>query len=317
MQRLPLLPALRTLLAPLVLAFGVAGPGHAHAQTVHVDPAGRFTLEVPKNWNVVSGKDGVTTLSTRSAAVTIEKVVGRSPEQVLDATLAATAGRWTRFAETERGTTTLAGVPATVVLATGVNPRGVASIYRLAVGAFADGVIVLAASVPKEQFGLTRIALENIEESLAPGRNTPAPAAVNPDRTDRAILEEAYKARMLTAEEYAAARDALEGTSSRPGPAAPKRAMLGVRTTDLGDEDRDRLRIEQGAMVRQVSVDSPAHGAGVQVGDVITSVDDIPIPDSRALIQSIARRHPGDPVRLRVVRDGLEREVQATLGPTR
>jgi S1-C subfamily serine protease len=60
--------------------------------------------------------------------------------------------------------------------------------------------------------------------------------------------------------------------------------------------------VATGAMVRSVSTSSPAASAGLQPGDIITSVDNTTITNAQALITAIGAHKPGDTVTLGVRR---------------
>jgi membrane-associated protease RseP (regulator of RpoE activity) len=62
--------------------------------------------------------------------------------------------------------------------------------------------------------------------------------------------------------------------------------------------------------VEQVIQGSPAERAGLRPGDTLVAVDGRPIPAGR-LEEMAGRLRPGDPVRLRVLRGGQEREITA------
>jgi serine protease Do len=94
------------------------------------------------------------------------------------------------------------------------------------------------------------------------------------------------------------------------------RAFLGVMiqpvTPDLAKAFS--LGKSEGALISEVSANSPAERAGLQPGDVVTKVDDRQVSDSRALQLMIAEMVPGRNVRLTVLRDGNERQYPVTLG---
>lgn len=69
-----------------------------------------------------------------------------------------------------------------------------------------------------------------------------------------------------------------------------------------------------GALVNSVEKDSPADQAGLQVGDVILTVDGKAVDHSAALPVEIARRKPGATAQLEVWRHGATREVTVTVG---
>jgi len=70
----------------------------------------------------------------------------------------------------------------------------------------------------------------------------------------------------------------------------------------------------RGALVTSVSEKSPAERADILKGDIILEVNGSPIADSQELRLKIAMMAPGIIVRLRVLRDGQERDVNVTLG---
>ncbi len=67
---------------------------------------------------------------------------------------------------------------------------------------------------------------------------------------------------------------------------------------------------EPQVLVEQVIHGSPAERAGLRAGDTLVAVDGRPIPAGR-LEEMAGRLRPGDPVRLRVLRGGGEREIVA------
>jgi len=73
---------------------------------------------------------------------------------------------------------------------------------------------------------------------------------------------------------------------------------------------------EPGAVIQDVTPDSAAEAAGIQVGDRITAVDGFDIYDADGLRARIIVKRPGDVVTITAVRDGQEIEITATLGST-
>lgn len=75
-------------------------------------------------------------------------------------------------------------------------------------------------------------------------------------------------------------------------------------------------KVEQGAVVRGVTDDSPAQAAGLQRGDIITQVEGEEVDDPKALVEAVEERQPGDELSLTVYRpEGDETlEVEVTLG---
>jgi serine protease Do len=84
-----------------------------------------------------------------------------------------------------------------------------------------------------------------------------------------------------------------------------RRPMIGVNIRDVTPADRNVFKLERvaGALVAQ-EPQSPAREAGLAMGDVIVQVDGAPIEDAGDLMERVARKRPGDDVRLDVVRYG-------------
>ncbi|MEM9982458.1 MAG: trypsin-like peptidase domain-containing protein, partial [Bacteroidota bacterium] len=94
-----------------------------------------------------------------------------------------------------------------------------------------------------------------------------------------------------------------------------KRGILGVSISTVdGNVAREKdLTVTDGVYVNDVSSGSGAEKAGIQAGDVITSVNGKRVAKSPELQELIARRRPGDKVTLTVNRKGKEKEFKVTL----
>jgi S1-C subfamily serine protease len=86
----------------------------------------------------------------------------------------------------------------------------------------------------------------------------------------------------------------------------PRHALLGVSTRPVTEGT--------GAEVMSVESGSAADEAGIQVGDVITGLDDDTIDTPADLVAAIARRRPGDDVTVALHRDGQDEQLAVTLG---
>jgi putative serine protease PepD len=80
---------------------------------------------------------------------------------------------------------------------------------------------------------------------------------------------------------------------------------LGVSVTDASTG---------GAEIRQVISGSPADKAGVEVGDVVTMIDDRPVTNSEALVGAVQASKAGATMTLTVQRNGAELTLTATVG---
>ncbi|HZI18164.1 MAG TPA: DegQ family serine endoprotease [Pyrinomonadaceae bacterium] len=95
-----------------------------------------------------------------------------------------------------------------------------------------------------------------------------------------------------------------------------RRGVLGIYGQPLSADLAASFGLEQarGALVSEVQPDSPAAAAGVRRGDVIIAVNGQAVADYNALRNRIAATQPGTAVTLRVLRDGREQQLRATLG---
>jgi serine protease Do len=93
------------------------------------------------------------------------------------------------------------------------------------------------------------------------------------------------------------------------------RGWLGVSIQDLTPDIAKSLGIKQqtGALVADVVKDSPAEKAGLKRGDVIVSLDGKPVEDSTSLRNMVSAAAPGKSVEFKIIRDGREQSVTATL----
>ncbi|RPJ35702.1 MAG: serine protease [Verrucomicrobiaceae bacterium] len=73
------------------------------------------------------------------------------------------------------------------------------------------------------------------------------------------------------------------------------------------------MRGVRGVIVENVAPGSPAAAAGVRTGDVIRSLDGNEVRDGGELLQILAKRQPGDEVKLGVLRDRRDLEMNVTL----
>ena len=93
------------------------------------------------------------------------------------------------------------------------------------------------------------------------------------------------------------------------------RGSLGVGLTAMTPALRAALGVtaERGAVVQEVTPDTPAERAGLRAYDVIVSLDDVPVRTDDELIRAIAARLPGTVARLGFVRDAEARSLNVKL----
>ena len=91
---------------------------------------------------------------------------------------------------------------------------------------------------------------------------------------------------------------------------------LGVSIAEVTDEDLSRLKLREarGVLIRGVMPGEPADQGGLRADDVLVAVDGTPLETPRDLQRVVSSTPVGKRVRLRLLRDGLERELEVTIG---
>ena len=94
------------------------------------------------------------------------------------------------------------------------------------------------------------------------------------------------------------------------------RGWIGVQIQPVTSEIAEGMGLKKaaGALVSEPQPNSPAAKAGIESGDVITSVDGNAVSDARDLARRIGTMAPGTSVKLGVLRQGQEKTVTVTLG---
>ncbi|MEM6690636.1 MAG: trypsin-like peptidase domain-containing protein [Planctomycetota bacterium] len=95
-----------------------------------------------------------------------------------------------------------------------------------------------------------------------------------------------------------------------------ERGWLGVSLADLSDSEilGDDARLRGAKILSMPDPDSPAAVAGVRVGDVVRTVDDVSVRDMSHLMQLIAAAVPGQTIRLGISRGTLNQFIDVRLG---
>ncbi|ADW19467.1 protease Do [Desulfobulbus propionicus DSM 2032] len=94
------------------------------------------------------------------------------------------------------------------------------------------------------------------------------------------------------------------------------RGWLGILIQDVNEEMAKSFGGKQGggALISDVTDGSPAHKNGLQQGDIITAINGEPVTDVADLRNKIAMTPPNTELRLRILRDGQEKELTVTVG---
>jgi serine protease Do len=95
-----------------------------------------------------------------------------------------------------------------------------------------------------------------------------------------------------------------------------RRGWLGVRIQQVTDGIAQSLGLKRatGALVAGITAGGPAAKAGMQNGDLVLAFDSKPVPDSRTLPRMVADAPVGKTVPVEILRKGVHKTVQVTLG---
>ncbi|HEX8810446.1 MAG TPA: Do family serine endopeptidase [Terracidiphilus sp.] len=91
---------------------------------------------------------------------------------------------------------------------------------------------------------------------------------------------------------------------------------LGVTLNDVTPENASFFHLSDanGALIAQVTPDSPASKGGIKQGDVVKEVNGQKVADGSALQMAVSEMQPGTPLTLGIVRDGRSMTLNLTVG---
>jgi S1-C subfamily serine protease len=104
------------------------------------------------------------------------------------------------------------------------------------------------------------------------------------------------------------------GFGGRPGPRGNGQFPQPTSGVFLGVATQPATGGQQGAEIANVASGSPAAGAGLQQGDVITAVDGTPVSSPADLAQQVRSHQPGDQVTITYSRGGNSTDAPVQLG---
>lgn len=95
-----------------------------------------------------------------------------------------------------------------------------------------------------------------------------------------------------------------------------ERGQLGIQIQDVTPELADALGINtnQGAVVAHVQTGSPAEGAGIKDGDVVTALNNVPVEGAADLKNKVGLLHIGDTVTVDLLRKGDKKTLTVKIG---
>ncbi len=94
------------------------------------------------------------------------------------------------------------------------------------------------------------------------------------------------------------------------------RGWLGVQIQPVSADIAESVGLKEtkGALVADVTQDSPALKAGIKTGDTVLKVGDHIVADPRDLARQVATVEPGQKLPVTVFRDGKEQVIEVTIG---
>jgi serine protease Do len=95
-----------------------------------------------------------------------------------------------------------------------------------------------------------------------------------------------------------------------------ERAFLGVSVQEVTPAIAKAIGLSSpaGALISEVSPNSPAQKAGLQSGDVILAINGTPVEERNQLVMNVSMMKAGQTVHLKVFRDGQTKEITAQVG---
>ena len=91
------------------------------------------------------------------------------------------------------------------------------------------------------------------------------------------------------------------------------RGWLGIEAQDITPQLADTFGLvsTQGVLIAGILRDGPADNAGLLPGDVVTSIDGVPVADANDAMKKISARTPDTLIELSGIRQGESFSVQA------
>ena len=97
-----------------------------------------------------------------------------------------------------------------------------------------------------------------------------------------------------------------------------KRGRLGVQMQNLTPDLARAFNLEeqQGAVISRITKGSPADKAGLEVGDIVTTVNGRPVNDAAMIRTTVGLMRVGEKVNMGILRNGKPRNITLVLGET-
>ncbi len=143
-------------------------------------------------------------------------------------------------------------------------------------------------------------------------------AAINPGNSGGALINRAGRVIGINVSIYT-----ISGANDGVGFAVPSSAVVEyanaiiagepIPTAFLGVTIDDATTDQAGALVTEVMADTAAEEAGIRVGDVVVSVDGVPVRSRGDLVAQVRTHQPNSTVSLGILRDGELITIDVTL----
>lgn len=94
-----------------------------------------------------------------------------------------------------------------------------------------------------------------------------------------------------------------------------QRAYIGVNISNIDPQlrSKENITVSEGAYIRGLLSGGAAEEAGIEEGDIIVSVEDIPVRSVTELQEQVGKYRPGDEVKVGILRSGNERFIDVVL----
>ena len=94
------------------------------------------------------------------------------------------------------------------------------------------------------------------------------------------------------------------------------RGWLGVGIQPMTPELAKKFQVQasHGVLVNEVFEDQPAHRAGIQPGDIISTIGHAPVNTPNQLSRLVAQVGPGETTVVRIIRDGVKMDITVAMG---
>jgi len=94
-----------------------------------------------------------------------------------------------------------------------------------------------------------------------------------------------------------------------------QRAFLGVKINEIDSKFAQQQGIKdlKGVYVAEVTDGSSAQDAGIERGDIITSINGATVNSTSELLEQVSRYRPGDKIAVNIARDGKDKNMNVTL----